>query len=114
MSKQIDWYYHRTSCTTCARAQDHLTAERAQIAETTSANKVRFERDQALELARRAERVVIARGAKLIELDPKATDADQLAALLLGPSGKLRAPALRVGPVLYVGFTPAMYSAALA
>jgi len=114
MTTKIDWYYHRTSCTTCARAQAQLTAARALIAETTSANKIRYERDEALELARRAKRLVVARGAKLVELDPTTTADDQLAALLLGPSGKLRAPALRVGPALYIGFTPDMYSAALA
>ena len=35
---------------------------------------------------------------------------DELASLLLGPSGNLRAPTLRRGNTLIVGFEPATYS----
>ena len=35
---------------------------------------------------------------------------DELASLLLGPSGNLRAPTLRRGNTLIVGFEPGAYS----
>ncbi len=38
---------------------------------------------------------------------------DDLAALLLGPSGNLRAPTLRKGTTLLVGFDPASYAEVL-
>ena len=38
-----------------------------------------------------------------------APDDDTLAGLLLGPTGNLRAPTLRRGQTLYVGFSEAAY-----
>ncbi len=40
--------------------------------------------------------------------------ADALHALVLGPTGNLRAPTLLVGDAVVVGFTPAMYEEVLA
>jgi hypothetical protein len=63
------------------------------------ATKERRRREQALELARSVERVVAARGKKVVVLDMvnDPPDDDTLAALLLGPSGNLKAPTLRIG-----------------
>jgi len=56
-------------------------------------------------LARQADRLFATRGTKVLELDLKAKpkDADILA-MMLGPTGNLRAPTFRVGQTLYVGF----------
>ena len=68
-------------------------------------------RQTALALARRADRVVAARGKKVVELDMKkdAPDDETLLAVLLGPTGNLRAPAALVGRTLVVGFNPDVY-----
>ena len=52
------------------------------------------------------------KGKRLIQFDPasQATD-DELAALILGRSGTLRAPAFRAGRVLMVGFSADAYEA---
>ena len=50
----------------------------------------------------------MAKGKKVVHFNLKQdhpTD-DELLALLLGPSGNLRAPAMRVGKMLLVGFEP--------
>lgn len=60
---------------------------------------------EALALARRAERLFATRGTKVIELDLRAKPKGaEILALMLGPKGNLRAPTLRVGKTLYVGF----------
>jgi hypothetical protein len=75
------------------------------------AAKDRRGRAQALKLARSAGRVVAARGKKVVVFDMTndAPDDDTLAAHLLGPSGNLKAPTLRIGDTLLVGFGEEAY-----
>jgi arsenate reductase-like glutaredoxin family protein len=64
-----------------------------------------------LALARTADKVVVARGKKVVTFDMKKEppDDDMLAAHLLGPTGNLRAPTLRKGKTLLVGFGEEAY-----
>ncbi len=81
------------------------------MGETVVANKVKLGAAEALALARKAKRVVAARGKQVQTLEVKkggATD-DELLAVLLGPTGNLRAPAAVVGDTLVVGFSPEAY-----
>lgn len=50
----------------------------------------------------------MAKGKKVIRFDMKKgpPSRDELLGALLGPSGNLRAPTMRVGTTLYVGFEP--------
>ena len=75
------------------------------------AAKERKGRAEALKLARAAATVVVARGKKVVSFDMKGAppDDDTLAAHLLGPTGNLKAPTLRVGETLLVGFGEAAY-----
>jgi hypothetical protein len=75
------------------------------------ASKDRRGREAALALARSAARVVVGRGKKVVVLDMRANppDDDTLAGLLLGPTGNLKAPTLRRGDTLLVGFSEAAY-----
>ena len=79
--------------------------------EYTLANKVRFGRDDALALAREATRVFAARGKKVVAFSGAdlSGDDDALAKVILGPTGNLRAPAIRMGKTLVVGFNPDLY-----
>jgi hypothetical protein len=75
------------------------------------ATKERRGRDEALKLAKAAGRVVAARGKKVVVFDMKKSppDDDTLVAHLLGPTGNLKAPTLRVGETLLVGFGEEAY-----
>ncbi len=79
------------------------------------ATKERKGRDEALKLARTAAKVVVARGKKVVTFDMKREppDDESLAAYLLGPTGNLKAPTLRVGDTLLVGFGEAAYQQVL-
>jgi arsenate reductase-like glutaredoxin family protein len=62
-------------------------------------------------LARAASKVIVARGKKRLELDMKRdppTD-EQLLEVMLGRSGTLRAPTLRRGTTLLVGYNDDIY-----
>jgi arsenate reductase-like glutaredoxin family protein len=75
------------------------------------ATKERRGRDEALKLAKSVRRVVTAKGKKIVVFDMKKTppDDDTLAAHLLGPTGNLKAPTLRIGQTLLVGFGEEAY-----
>jgi len=66
---------------------------------------------EALALAHEADRVVAARGKKVVTFDMKKDrpDDEALLAVLLGPTGNLRAPAAVVGKTLVVGFNEEVY-----
>ena len=75
------------------------------------ADKTRFGAAEALALAKKAKGVVSARGKQVVRFDLKkdAPTDDELLAVLLGPTGNLRAPAAVVGGTLVVGFNPDVY-----
>ncbi len=67
------------------------------------ANKIKFNEQEALEIARKASTVFVAKGKKLLKFDDSSSDED-LAKVILGRSGTLRAPAIQVGDTLLVGY----------
>ena len=77
------------------------------------ARKVRFDREAALRLARAAARVVSIRGPRVAILDMKREppDDETLAKAVLGPRGTLRAPVMRMGTTLFVGFNERAFTA---
>lgn len=62
-------------------------------------------------LAKSVDRVVTGRGKKVVIFDMKQAppDDDALAADILGPTGNLKAPTLRIGKTLLVGFGEEAY-----
>ena len=52
----------------------------------------------------------VAKGKKVVTIDMKAPpDDDTLVGMLLGPTGNLRAPTIKQGKTLYVGFSEDVY-----
>jgi hypothetical protein len=75
------------------------------------ARKVRLGPREALALLDDVDEIWAARGKKVVHVDlrrERPPDA-ALTALLIGPSGNLRAPTLRTGRILIVGFDEATY-----
>jgi hypothetical protein len=79
------------------------------------ATRERRGRDEALRLAREVDTVVVGRGKKVVCFNMKhqPPDDETLAAHLLGPTGNLKAPTLRRGRTLLVGFSEAAYQQVL-
>ena len=95
----------------CRAAQGFLEQHAIIAQETADAKKQPRGQADALALARAAARVVVARGKKIVRFDMKkdAPDDATLLGHLLGPTGNLRAPTLRKGKTLYVGFSEETY-----
>jgi hypothetical protein len=70
-------------------------------------------RDDALALARKARTVVVARGRKVTAFEIDGTPGAEVVDAMLGPTGNLRAPTLRVGSTLLVGFDEDAYRDAI-
>jgi len=81
------------------------------------AGKRKLDRNAALKLAKSMnEVVVVTRGRQLVTFD-MANDPprdSELLAVILGPTGNLRAPTLRLGSTLVVGFAKDVYDDVLA
>jgi len=75
------------------------------------ARKVRLEQKDALAMLTDIEEIYVAKGKRVSHLDLRKENPgnDALLSLLLGPTGNLRAPTLRVGRTLLVGFDEATY-----
>lgn len=80
-----------------------------------NAKKAPIAGEAALGVLRDVDELYVTRGKKVVQVDlrggrpPKA----ELLALLLGPSGNLRAPTIRRGRTLVVGFDEPTYAALL-
>ena len=72
------------------------------------ARKEKILPDTALAMIRQAELLAVARGKKIAEFTPSAKTEDLLKAVI-GPSGNLRAPTLKIGRQLLVGYNPELY-----
>lgn len=80
------------------------------------AKKAVLKGPEALALARAAQQLYVAKGKKIVHVDLKrdAPDDATLLGLMLGPTGNLRAPTVRHGKTLIVGFDAATYAGLLA
>ena len=75
------------------------------------ANKQKQGKAEALALAKTANVIHVARGKKIVTFDMKKAPPDDATLLshLLGPTGNLRAPTIKQGKTLYVGFNEEVY-----
>lgn len=99
----------------CTKAQGFL-ADSDIKPKTTDSATAKLGKADALALAKAASKVIVAKGKKLTTFDMKKdvpTDAALLKAML-GPTGNMRAPAIRRGKTLLIGFNEALYETTLA
>lgn len=82
------------------------------VRETVNASKERFGKSDLKELFADASKVVVAKGKKVTTLDMKkdAPSTAELADVVLGPTGNLRAPAIKTGKTWLVGFNEEAYA----
>lgn len=85
----------------------------ATVRETVDAGKQRYAPEALDTVFAGAAEVVVAKGKKVLTFAPNGPDFDRaaFAKAVIGPSGNLRAPTLRVGSMFYVGFLEAAWAA---
>ena len=85
-----------------------MEASKIDIKDKVPASRKLGEAD-ARELARAASKLIVAKGKKLKEFPAGAKVSDEAVSAMLGPTGNLRAPTLKVGKTLLVGFNEEAY-----
>jgi arsenate reductase-like glutaredoxin family protein len=86
------------------------------VTETVDCNKVKFDAAAALKLLDGMQKLVAAKGKKIVEFNLKGerpTD-EELIAVMIGPTGNLRAPTAKIGKTLLIGFNDEAYRTVLA
>lgn len=85
-----------------------MDAHKIEIRETTPASR-KLGRAEARELLKPASRLLVAKGKKLDEFKLSKSTPTVAVDAMLGPTGNLRAPCLRVGKTILVGFSEDAY-----
>lgn len=81
-------------------------------ADTVPASR-KLGREDAEALASKARTVIVAKGKKVTEFKVKGAPDDEVVDAMLGPTGNLRAPTLRAGTTVLVGYNEEAYEGAL-
>ena len=77
--------------------------------ETVPASR-KLARKDAAAIAKQASLVVVAKGKKVSEFKPGGNAGKELVDAMLGPTGNLRAPTLRAGKTVLVGFNADVFA----
>ena len=96
---------------TCAKTQGFLAKHKVSVAQRADAKKATIKGAAALGVLDGVDELYVAKGKKVEHVDLKRAKPDRatLLGLLLGPTGNLRAPVLRKGRTLVVGFDAETY-----
>ena len=71
-------------------------------------------RDDAVSLAKQCDTLIAAKGKKVMTFDVSGHPGEEMVNAMLGPTGNLRAPTVRSGKTLLVGFNEEQYAMVLA
>lgn len=100
---------------TCAKTQEFLAENAVSTQEQWDARKVRQGPAEALALLSDVDELYAMRGKRVVRFDLRTErpDDETLLSCMLGPTGNLRAPTIRVGRTLLVGFEGETYRSVL-
>lgn len=100
---------------TCAKTQGFLARHKVTVTEQADAKKATIKGAAALDVLDGVDDLYVAKGKKVEHVDLKKSKPDRatLLGLLLGPTGNLRAPTVRRGRTLIVGYDEATYKTVL-
>jgi arsenate reductase-like glutaredoxin family protein len=92
--------------------QEFLARNRTHVKQRIDAKKNRLSKSGALNLARQVDQIFASRGKQVYSYDRRKGPLDEasLLAAILGPTGFVRAPAVRIGRTLIVGFHEPTYA----
>ena len=97
---------------TCGKTQEFLAKKGITAKTQVDARKNRIGPDDVIRLTQEVSDIIAAKGKKVVRYNlakDKPSRADLLA-IMIGPSGNLRAPALRKGKKLLIGFDTDAYT----
>ena len=93
----------------CTRSSKFLDDNGVAIKETVSASK-KLGRAEATALAKAASKVIVAKGKKVTEFAPAGKAPKDLVDAMVGTTGNLRAPTIKRGKTVLVGYNEEVYT----
>lgn len=107
----VDWSYHRKNCASCAKAAEFLAEHGITVLTQVDARKTALVEADALQLVSDVTKLYVTRGTKVVQFDLISERLDQsgFLSMLIGRSGKLRAPTVKIGDTMIVGFDQTTY-----
>lgn len=105
----INWAYFRKGCASCQKAQESLGRMNVEIKTEVNARKEPLEAQKTWALLVDSRKILIASGSKIREFSPQPDKKDEILKIVLGRSGILRAPTLKIGNTFYIGYNNEMY-----
>ena len=90
------------------RASKFLEAHSISVAETVSANK-KLQAEDARALAEASTTMIVMKGKKISSFEVGSATTDDAVTAMLGATGNMRAPLLRVGSLVLVGYNEEIY-----
>ncbi len=93
------------------KSQEFLAKQKVTIDSQTNAKKQVFSEAEARDILKGIERLISAKGLKVVSVDLRKEKLkwSEVRALMLGPTGNLRAPVIRKGKTLVIGFNSDLY-----
>ena len=88
-----------------------MEANAVEVKETVPASR-KLSKKEAAELAKQASKIIVAKGKKVTEF-PGGKAGREVVEAMLGPTGNLRAPLIRTGKTILVGFNEEVFTKAL-
>ena len=85
-----------------------MDANSLEAKEKVSASR-KLGREEAIAMLKASSKLLVAKGKKVTKFATAGKATDETIAAMLGPTGNLRAPTLRVGKTILVGFEEAMF-----
>lgn len=106
---KIDWLYFRKGWVSCKKAQEFLDESKTEVSEISDAKKEKFDFESAWNFLKTAQKLKIARGKKILEFEPIDANKDEILKIAMGRSGNLRAPTVKLGSEILVGYNEELY-----
>jgi arsenate reductase-like glutaredoxin family protein len=86
-----------------------LEAGKIEVTDTIPASR-KWQASDAEEKLKGATKLIAMKGKKVTELNPNKDPIDECVTAMLGPTGNMRAPTIKVGKTLLVGFNEDVFS----
>ncbi|PIE61857.1 MAG: hypothetical protein CSA29_01270 [Desulfobacterales bacterium] len=94
----------------CTKAQKYFEENGIEVVETANARKEKIDHDAAWQLIGAQRKAYIGKGKKVLELTPDDENREEILKAAMGRSGNLRAPALKAGDKMFIGFNEEIYN----
>ncbi|MCG8688058.1 MAG: hypothetical protein MI892_24500 [Desulfobacterales bacterium] len=94
----------------CGKAQKYFEENGISVEQISDARKEKIDADQAWDMVKGQSQVFIGKGKKILEFTPDEANREDILKSAMGRSGNLRAPTVKTGGKVLIGFNEDIYT----